>query len=105
MDCKIPLYISAVALFIAVVASLFFFNLTQKIKKNISDIKTDKNTLINIGGRIDSLNSDIDTIIGEIEKIKKSMIPPVKPETLVVDEGNSDEEQSESDIEVESVGN
>lgn len=111
MDSKIPLYLSAVALFIAVVASLFFFNLTQKMNKSISSYKTDKNTVVNMGGKIDVLYSDLSSLSVEVSKIKKSLIqkPSVKPETLVVDDSveadGSVEVDDDSDSDVESIGN
>jgi hypothetical protein len=112
MDSKVPLYISAIALFIAVIASLFFFNLTQKMNKSISGLKTDKNALVNLSGKIDILSSSVCTLTEEVEKVKAKMSPkaPVVPSVLSVqaeeeEEQSDEDEDDDSDIEIGSVGN
>lgn len=116
MDSKVPLYISAVALFVAVLASLFFFNAIQKMKKVIKDAKIDKNTLINMSEKFDKVDSEVSTIFEEIERIKTKIVTPLAvpqkskhvpvqepeqvetTETLVVEEEDSDDD---SEIEID----
>lgn len=113
MDSKIPLYISAVALFIAVVASLFFFNVIQGMKKTIKSVKVDSSKLVSLENHIDSIKSDIGKIINKVDNVclasNKAVAPEAPkenkkkeaPETLVVEEASDDEVEVESDDEIE----
>lgn len=83
MDPKISLYISALSLLITVLTSLFFFNVFQKMKKTIGEIRC------NITG----LSSTVNALK------KKPLEPRVVVETKHVDQEDVEEEDVEDEEE------
>ena len=103
MNSKIPLYLSAITLFLLVLASLFFFNVIQKLKKSIKEARVDKNAFVNLSGKVDMLYSDLQNIA---HKVKNQIQKPevIKQDDEVDNEvGNEvDEEKEIEEIEFES---
>lgn len=102
MMSKLPLYISAIALFIAVVGTLFLFNNIQKMKKSLIASNRDKGAIPQLDNKVDVIADKMVTLAERLFRLEKALKPkevcePQKktPETLVVDE--------DEDIEVESV--
>lgn len=92
MNSKIPLYISAITLFLLVLASLFFFNVVQKLKKSVKEARVDKNAFVNLSGKVDMLYSDLQNIT---HKIKNEIQTP----EVVKSEETSFDNESEASIE------
>lgn len=90
MNNKISLYISAVALLIAVVSALFFFNTIQKMKKTIKDAKIDKGSLIMLNEKVDVIYTDIESTIKQMNQLKHN-----QERNLIDSEDSEDSEGSE----------
>ena len=78
------------------------------MNKTISGIKIDKNSLVNLGGKVDLLHSDLCTLSEDFLACKKQsnkkVAETVEPEVLASKNDDSDiEEEDDSDVEVESV--
>lgn len=95
MNSKIPLYLSAITLFLLVLASLFFFNVIQKLKKSIKEARVDKNAFVNLSGKVDMLYSDLQNIA---HKIKNEI---QKPEVIKQDDEVGNEVGNEVSNEVD----
>lgn len=94
MNSKIPLYISAITLFLLVLASLFFFNVIQKLKKSVKEARVDKNAFINLSGKVDMLYSDLQNIT---HKIKNE----IKTPEVVNDQVSEEPEEVIEEIEID----
>lgn len=100
MMTKLPLYISAISLFIAVVGTIFLFNQIQKLRKSLALLSKDRNLTNQLDNKIDVVTDKLATLsdkVFKLERIEKKVIPDVPPPVNEVNEDNED-------IEVESVG-
>lgn len=100
MDCpltgsKIPLFISVVAILIAVLTFVFFYNEFYKFKKDISEVKVVKNELNHLGNRLGLL----DTCIEELTSKCKSCPVVNKSESCETVCEPKCEEEKEEDVE------
>jgi hypothetical protein len=114
----ISLYVAATAIFISILAVIFFYKEIKKIKMDTSQMKTIRNQVSNMDTRLDTIEGNMESIerisdfIHKLEKkptnvtvVANVPVPtvPVKepetPKTFLVE--NSDSEESDSDEEEE----
>lgn len=109
LDDRIGLYVSASAIFISVITVIFFYREIQKLKKEMSEVKTVKNEITNLNSRWGVM----ETSLAEISDIlkKKPDAPTIKeiPNNTTVEthvqeetlEERFEEEDSDSELELE----
>lgn len=99
MMTKLPLYISAISLFVAVVGTIFLFNQIQKLRKSLALLSKDRNLTSQLDNKIDVVADKLATLsdkVFKLERTEKKVIPDLPPPVK--------EEEDNEDIEVESVG-
>lgn len=113
LDDRIGLYVSASAIFISVITVIFFYREIQKLKKDISEVKTVKNEITNLNSRwgvMETSLAEISDILKKkpeapkdlpIEAPKDISIQNSKQEEII--EERFEEEDSDSELELESV--
>jgi len=106
---SIPLYLGASALFISVVTVVFFYREIRKMKKDIGDIKQIKNQIANVDSRFDVIDSSIEELSSMIGNIRIVQQKPVVVEekrknvSFSIPQANKEDEESDDEVEVESV--
>ena len=113
MDPQIVLYVAVVSLFLTVVVFLFFYNETQKIKKQLALSKISNNENVSLIQRvklceekINNVKSFISSVVVHEKPIEKA-VPVEVPAKVPVEEqtpddsDDSDSDDSELEVEME----